>query len=300
MSEHAAYEGSPPGMLGGASGYGISYNHPSTHDIARHAYPPPAPPEGYFQATPSAPSAADANHEFYPPAYLPAPSSGIFDAPELNSAGPTGQDSPGPTAPARHGHGRPTPASTPAHPEELSPAEAERIIERSSLGDSSVLEIGRRTTERDVSEIMRRLKKKEPKVEPLPEHSFEKWVRDSRESPNLLMKVGSSYARQGYHHRAELCFMQALEAGHADAQSALQNLPRDECGVLLPGNTTAEYTPPPSTTETAHIPPIGEETVNLMEEGLRLAKSGSPARARLIWSIGCVLDGGAWSPKLVL
>lgn len=102
---------------------------------------------------------------------------------------------------------------------------------------------GRRTTERDVSEIMRRLKKKEPKAEPLPEHSFEKWVRDSRESPDLLMKVGSSYAHQGYHHRAELCFMQALEAGHADAQSALQYLPRDEYGVLLPGNTTAEYAP---------------------------------------------------------
>ncbi|MEW2084959.1 hypothetical protein [Streptomyces sp. NPDC005283] len=299
MSEHAAYEGSPPGMLGGASGYGISHDPPSTHDIARHAYPPPASPEGYFQATPSAPPADAWNHEFYPPAYMPAPSSGVFDAPELNSAGSTGPDSPRPATPARHG--RLIPASTPAHPEELSPAEAERIIEKSSLGDSSVLEIGRRTTERDVSEVMRRLKtKKEPKAEPLPEHSFEKWVRDSKESPDLLMKVGRSYAQQGYHHRAELCFAQALEAGNADAQSALQYLPRDEYGVLLPGNTTAEYTPPPSATETAHIPPLGEETVNLMEEGLRLAKSGNPARARLIWSIGCVLDGGAWSPKLVL
>lgn len=167
------------------------------------------------------------------------------------------------------------------------------LLSESSLGEPGVVEISRRTTEDDAAEIMCRLRERSnpsPRAlpEPAPEYAFENWVDQSRQLPNALMNVGNSYARQQFNHRAELCFRAAMKAGHPEAEAALAALPRDENGIVLAGQDR-----PLEDTDTASdtlIAPIDQQTMSFMEEGLRWARSGSPGRARLAWSIGWALD----------
>jgi hypothetical protein len=100
-----------------------------------------------------------------------------------------------------------------------------------------VADIADRTSEADVADVMQRLHAlRQPPAEPPPaDYAFERWIEESRDFPHALMRMGHSYARQHFHHRADLCFRAALAAGHPEAEQALAALPRTREGLIEPG-----------------------------------------------------------------
>jgi hypothetical protein len=121
---------------------------------------------------------------------------------------------------------------------ELSPAEEEALIAASSLGTPGVLDIADRTSDQDAADVMQRLHAlRQPPAEPPPaDYAFERWIEKSHDLPHALMRMGHSYARQHFNHRADLCFRAALAAGHPDAEQALASLPRTREGLIEPGS----------------------------------------------------------------
>lgn len=121
---------------------------------------------------------------------------------------------------------------------ELTPAEADALIAASSLGTPGVLDIADRTSDQDAADVLHRLHAlRQPPAEPPPaDYAFERWIEKSHDLPHALMRMGHSYARQHFNHRADLCFRAALAAGHPDAEQAIAALPRTREGLIEPGS----------------------------------------------------------------
>lgn len=141
---------------------------------------------------------------------------------------------------------------------DLSPAEEDTLIAASSLGAPGVLDIADRTSDQDAADIMQRLHAlRQPQAEPPPaDYAFERWIEKSHDLPHALMRMGHSYARQHFNHRADLCFRAALAAGHPDAEQALASLPRTREGLIEPGSEPGTGSPGHATrpTEDRHSP----------------------------------------------
>lgn len=136
---------------------------------------------------------------------------------------------------------------------ELSPAEVDALIAASSLGTPGVLDIADRTSDQDATDVMQRLHAlRQPPAEPPPaDYAFERWIEKSHDLPHALMRLGHSYARQHFNHRADLCFRAALAAGHPDAEQALAALPRTREGLIEPGNGPSTSSSPGHATHPA-------------------------------------------------
>ena len=171
----------------------------------------------------------------------------------------------------------------PPSPPEAEPAvpenEAAQIIRRSSVGHDDVLLIAKRTSKADVAEILRR--SREPRTEdhdqeaPPAEYTLEGWIASPRALSENLMRLGHSYARDGFRLRARLCFEAALDAGHPEAEDALQRIPPE------PGDT------PPSPDHMVHEQRLTEnaDAVYLIENGIKLFNMGDEESARAAFAM---------------
>lgn len=154
----------------------------------------------------------------------PPPPAGIVPVPPVTGT---------PSVPDADGRSEP---SSPR--QELTPAEADALIAGSSLGTPGVVDIADRTSEQDVADVMQRLNalRQPPAEPPTADYAFERWIEKSHDLPHALMRMGHSYARQHFNHRADLCFRAAMAAGHPEAGQALAALPRNRDGLIEPGS----------------------------------------------------------------
>jgi hypothetical protein len=196
---------------------------------ATHAWHDPHPAPG--SAAGAAPPAADE--------YLlrltgrPAEDPPVSAQAAGSQAAGTGRSThrPGPPGPAAAGHGDGAGLLPPTA------AQANALIAASSLGTPGVADIAARTSDDDIADVLQRMHTlRRPPAEPPAEYSFESWIEQSHDLPHALMRVGRSYARQHFHHRAELCFRAALSAGHPEAADALASLPRTHDGLIAAGS----------------------------------------------------------------
>ncbi|CAG6391817.1 hypothetical protein NMG29_39935 [Streptomyces cocklensis] len=159
--------------------------------------------------------------------------------------------------------------------QELTAAEADALIASSSLGTPGVADIAARTSEEDAADVMQRLHAlRQPPAEPPPaEYAFERWIEKSHNLPHALMRMGHSYARQHFNHRADLCFRAAMAAGHPDAEQALAALPRTREGLIEPGRDPGGHR-----TDEARSP-AGTHDVRLEDDAMPSAFADSPGSA---------------------
>lgn len=185
------------------------------------------------------------------------------------------------------------PAARPDNGGQLTPAEADALIAESSLGTPGVVDIAARASDQDVADVMGRLHAlRQPAPEPpQAEYAFERWIDKSRDLPHTLMRVGRSYARQHFHHRADLCFRAAMAAGHPEAEAELAALPRTREGLIEAGAgpttgptaRSGHRAGPAQTPTRAHrVCPETEATVMSHTEG--------PMAAQPVWALGWAAD----------
>jgi len=178
-------------------------------------------------------------------------------------------------SPARHTASDPRQRTEPLEEpaEDLTPNDEDLIL-RSSIGQQEVLDIADKTTDDDLAEVMRRRRRRADYAaqEAPPDYTLEGTIASGRILSHRLMRLGHSYAADGFHHRARICFQAALESGHPDAQESLDHLAAQGLPETAQAGALADAAP-------QRVPEPTDPT-QLIELGVMLCHSGDENGAR--------------------
>jgi hypothetical protein len=166
--------------------------------------------------------------------------------------------------------------------EQLTPSDEDTIL-RSSIGQPEVLDITDKATDADVAEVMRRRKLRAAspdRQQPPPDYTLEGTIASGRILSHRLMRLGYSYAADGFLHRARICFQAALESGHPDAQEALDQ--------FAAGNVPELPETIGATSQQLNREPV--DPTQLIEQGVILCNSGDEDGAREAFAQAVVMS----------